>query len=87
MGSKRTQPASANHSSGHACAWRAVTTKVSGSLPLGCPGRNPMATRAGMPSDRAMTVIAVAYCTQYPERRTRKSQTASSVSPGGIWVS
>ena len=37
-----------------------------------------MLIRAGMPSVRAMIVIADANCTQYPVPSWRKSHTASS---------
>ena len=84
VGSKRTQPTSAKYSSGHACESRPVTTYTPSSS---CrPGRNPTARRAGMPSDRAITVIAVANCTQYPRPDSRKSQTASLVRAGSTSV-
>ena len=49
------------YSSGQACASAARTSY---SLPRFVPGRNPIATRAGMPSERALITIAVAYWVQ-----------------------
>ena len=62
VGSNRTQPEPSKYSSGQACdclAGHDVAAVASDS-----PGRKPTATRAGMPSVRAMIVIEVANCTQ-----------------------
>ena len=62
VGSNRTQPVPAKYSSGQACASCERTTYD----PSACfsPGRNPMATRAGMPLIRAISAIVAANCSQ-----------------------
>ena len=52
VGSKLTQPKPSNHTSGQAWAWRSNTWYSPSSR--SSPGVKPMATRAGMPSERAI---------------------------------
>ena len=67
VGSKRTQPEPGKYSSGHACRSRPLKlhsvlrpSKVGDGEPL----RNPTATRAGMPSARAIAAIEAENCSQ-----------------------
>ncbi|SCD66947.1 hypothetical protein GA0115252_11362 [Streptomyces sp. DfronAA-171] len=65
VGSKRVQPTPWKYSSGHACASRRPTDIVPSS-PVCVPGVNPIATRAGMPSVRAIAAIEKEKWTQKP---------------------
>ncbi len=64
VGSNRVHPTPSKYSSGQACAsWRFTSTLPS---PRSAPGAKPTATRAGMPSERAMAAIAKEKWTQKP---------------------
>ena len=60
VGSKATQPMPSNHTSGHAWACRPYTWNRP-SAPA-TPGVNPTATRAGIPSVRAITANVAENC-------------------------
>ena len=70
VGSKGTQPSSSKNSSGHACASCAVTSYEPSSRRS--PGVKPTAIRAGMPSSRAMVIMAAEKWMQYPARSPRR---------------
>ena len=80
VGSKASvQPSPASQISVHAWASRFVTTYAP--LASRVPDVNPTATRAGIPSDRAITAKVVANCTQNPRRVSRNCTIAFSSSP------
>src|SRR5699024_950012 len=88
VGSNLVHPLPPRYNCGHVCAsWLEITPPV---LPLESveevPGKKPTAIRAGIPAVRAMMVIAVANCTQYPWPCSRKSHTASSERTEGTVV-
>ena len=62
VGSKRTQPDPWKYSSGQACMSWALYIVLVGALPGGA--QKPTATRAGIPSSRAITAYAEANCWQ-----------------------
>ncbi len=63
VGSKWVHPTPARYTSGQACAWR-PRTMYSPGRSVGSPVVKPTATRAGIPSDRAMAPNEVANCSQ-----------------------
>ncbi|MCF0090971.1 hypothetical protein B0E37_06090 [Streptomyces sp. MH192] len=79
VGSKRVQPTPSKYSSGHACASRSPTDID----PSACavPGVKPTATRAGMPSVRAIEAIAKEKWTQKPRLSRRKRAIAPEPVP------
>lgn len=74
VGSNRVQPAPSKYSSGQACASRMPTE----SEPSVCvvPGMKPTATRAGMPSERAIAAMEKEKWTQKPSLSFRKREIA-----------
>ncbi len=85
VGSKRVQPTPSKYSSGQACAsFRPTDTVPSAS---GVPGAKPTATRAGMPSVRAIAAIAKEKWTQKPCLSFRNLAIASRPVPTSTWVS
>lgn len=79
VGSNRVQPTPSKYSSGHACA----SFRLTATEPSDCvePGAKPTATRAGMPSVRAIAAIANEKCTQKPCLSRRKRAIASRPVP------
>ncbi len=71
VGSKRVQPTPSKYSSGQACASRSPTEIAPSDFMV--PGVKPTATRAGMPSVRAIAAIENEKWTQKPSlsRRNR----------------
>src|SRR4029077_833772 len=60
VGSNGSQPYPSNGTSTH--AWRSLVMTPQVLSPTRLPGPYPMATRAGMPSERNITAIALANC-------------------------
>ncbi len=85
VGSKRVQPTPSKYSSGHACASRSPTDIDPSAC--GVPGVKPTATRAGMPSVRAIDAIAKEKWTQKPRLSLRKRAIAPEPLPTSTWVS
>ena len=85
VGSKRVQPTPSKYSSGQACASFSPTDTE----PSACgePGVKPTATRAGMPSVRAIAAMAKEKWTQKPCLSFRKRAIASEPLPTCTWVS
>ncbi len=79
VGSNRVQPAPSKYSSGHACASR-MPTDTEPSL-CGVPGMKPTATRAGMPSVRAIAAIEKEKWMQKPSLSFRKREIACTPVP------
>jgi hypothetical protein len=79
------QPRPSSQISGHACASWLVTWKTPAVSRV--PGVKPTATRAGIPSDRAIAAYALANCTQKPCFSRRKATMALPLSAGSMVVS
>lgn len=75
VGSKRVHPTPSKYSSGQAWASRSPTETDPSSCVV--PGAKPTATRAGMPSVRAIAAIANEKCTQKPRRSLRNRAIAA----------